>query len=356
MQVISHSSSEYSSPVVLIRKKDGSLRMCIDYRKLNRAIKLSQRPMPMLQSLAGKKFFTTCDLHSGYWQIPLTEQAKELTAFSTMGRHYHFNILPFGLSTASGQFERAMETLFAEYLSKTVYIYLDDILIASDSLEEHFEVLERVFQKLREYNLRLKPSKCAFLTTETEFLVHVISSEGLKTDQAKIAKILDFPVPQSPTDVRSFLGICNYYRKFVRNFSQKSKPLRDVTRTDGWQWTDREQNSFDEMKQVMTSPPVLIQPNIESAMNGSRPFLLYTDASQLGSDGKEHPIAFASKCTSSAESKYAISDLKALALVYALRKFKYFVANSHIVVRTDHQPLVYLFKQANLFQPPFAMG
>ncbi|KAH7704917.1 gagpol and env protein precursor, partial [Aphelenchoides avenae] len=361
MGVISQSSSEYSSPVVLVRKKDGSLRMCIDYRKLNRAIKLSQWPMPnidvMLQSLAGKKFFTTCDLHSGYWQIPLTENAKEYTAFSTMGGHYHFNVLPFGLSTAPGQFERAMEKLFAEDLGKTVYVYLDDILIATDSLEEHFEVLERVLQKLREYNLRLKPSKCAFLTTETEFLGHVISVEGLKTDQAKIEKILSFPVPTSPTDVRSFLGICNYYRKFVPNFSQKSKPLRDVTKADGWQWTEREQNSFDEMKQTMTSPPVLIQPDIESAMNGTRPFLLYTDASkdgvgavlsQLGSDGKEHPIAFASKCTSSAERNYAISDLEALALVYALRKFKYFVANAHIIVRTDHQPLVYLFKQSNL--------
>ncbi|KAH7724395.1 gagpol and env protein precursor [Aphelenchoides avenae] len=361
MDVISHSSSEYSSPVVLVRKKDGSLRMCIDYRKLNRAIKLSQWPMPnidvMLQSLSGKKFFTTCDLHSGYWQIPLTERAKEYTAFSTMGGHYHFNVLPFGLSTAPGQFERAMEKLFAEDLGKTVYIYLDDILIATDSLEEHFEVLERVFQKLREYNLRLKPSKCAFLTTETEFLGHVISSEGLKADYAKIEKILNFPVPMSQTDVRSFLGICNYYKKFVRNFSQKSKPLRDVTKSDGWQWTEREQTCFDGMKQIMASPPVLIQPDIEAAMTGTRPFLLYTDASkdgvgavlsQIGPDGKEHPIAFASKCTSSAESKYAISDLEALALVYALRKFKYFVANAHIVVRTDHQPLVYLFKQANL--------
>ncbi|KAH7707859.1 gagpol and env protein precursor [Aphelenchoides avenae] len=331
MNVISHSSSEYSSPVVLVRKKDGSLRMCIDYRKLNRAIKLSQWPMPnidvMLQSLAGKKFFTTCDLHSGYWQIPLTERAKEFTAFSTMGGHYHFNVLPFSLSTAPGQLERAMEKLFAEDLGKRVYIYLDDILIATDSLKEHFEVLERVFQKLCEYNLRLKPSKCAFLTTETEFLGHVISSEGLKTDHAKIEKILNFP------------------------------SLRDVTKADGWQWTDREQNSFDEMKGAMTSPPVLIQPDIESAMNGTRPFLLYTDASkdgvgavlsQLGSDGKEHPIAFASICTPSAESKYAISALEALALVYALRKFKYFVSNAHIIVRTDHQPLVYLFKQSNL--------
>ncbi|KAH7719684.1 gagpol and env protein precursor [Aphelenchoides avenae] len=361
MGVISPSKSDWSSPVVLVRKKDGSIRMCVDYRKLNKVIKLSQYPMPninvMLQSLVGKKFFSTCDLHSGYWQIPLTPQAKELTAFSTMGGHWEFNVLPYGLSNAPGGFERAMESIFEEDLGKTVFIYLDDILVATETLEEHLQVLEKVLTKLREYNLRLKPKKCAFLKTETAFLGHVISAEGLKTDAEKIEKLLAFPVPKNPTDMRSFLGLANYYRQFVRNFTLLSKPLRDILAAGKWQWTEKEQNAFDELKKRMSSTPVLAQPDIEAAISGEKPFILYTDACkdgvgavlhQVSSDGKEHPIAYASKSCSQAERNYAITDLEALALIFALDKFKYFLLGTHVIARTDHQPLVSLFKRSDL--------
>ncbi|KAH7697125.1 gagpol and env protein precursor [Aphelenchoides avenae] len=335
--------------------------MCVDCRKLNKVIKLSQYPMPninvMLQSLVGKKFFSTCDLHTGYWQIPLTPQAKELTAFSTMGGHWEFNVLPFGSSNAPGGFERAMESIFEEDLGKTVFIYLDDILIATKTLEEHLQVLEKVLTKLREYNLRLKPKKCAFLKTETAFLGHVISAEGLKTDAEKIEKLLAFPVPMNPTDMRSFLGLANYYRQFVRNFTLLSKPLRDILAASKWQWTEKEQHVFDELKRRMSSTPVLAQPDIEAAISGEKPFILYTDAckdgvgavlNQVSSDGKEHPIAYASKSCSQAERNYAITDLEALALIFALDKFKYFLLGTHVVARTDHQPLVSLFKQSGL--------
>ncbi|KAH7710724.1 gagpol and env protein precursor [Aphelenchoides avenae] len=361
MGVIKPSRSDWSSPVVLVRKKDGSIRMCVDYRRLNKVIKLSQYPMPninvMLQSLVGKKFFTTCDLHSGYWQIPLSPKAKELTAFSTLGGHWEFNVLPFGLSNAPGGFERAMETIFDEELGKSVFIYLDDILIATETLEEHLQVVEKVLSKLREYNLRLKPKKCAFLKTETAFLGHVISSEGLKTDAEKIEKILAFPVPKNMTDVRSFLGLGNYYRQFVKNFTLLSKPIRDVLACSQFHWTEKAQNAFDELKRRMSSTPVLAQPDIEAAISGDKPFILYTDASkdgvgavlhQVGSDGKEHPIAFASKSCSKAERNYAITDLEALALIYALDKFKYFLLGTHVIARTDHQPLVSLFKRRDL--------
>ncbi|KAH7723371.1 gagpol and env protein precursor [Aphelenchoides avenae] len=361
MGVIKPSKSDWSSPVVLVRKKDGSIRMCVDYRRLNKVIKLSQYEMPninvMLQSLVGKKFFTTCDLHSGYWQIPLSHKAKELTAFSTLGGHWEFNVLPFGLSNAPGGFERAMETIFEEDLGKTVFIYLDDILIATETLEEHLQVVEKVLTKLREYNLRLKPKKCAFLKTETAFLGHVISSEGLKVDAEKIEKILAYPVPMNATDNRSFLGLCNYYRQFVKNFTLLSKPIRDVLASPQWYWTEKEQNAFDELKRRMSSTPVLAQPNIEAAISGEKPFILYTDASKdgvgavlhhVGLDGKEQPIAYASKSCSKAERNYAITDLEALALIFALDKFKYFLLGTHVTARTDHQPLVSLFKRRDL--------
>ncbi|KAH7711359.1 gagpol and env protein precursor [Aphelenchoides avenae] len=361
MGVIKDSKSEWSSPVVLVRKKDGSIRMCVDYRRLHKVIKLSQYPMPninvMLQSLVGKKSFTTCDLHSGYWQIPLSSKAKELTAFSTLGGHWEFNVLPFGLSNAPGGFERAIEKIFEEDLGKTVFIYLDDILIATDTLEEHLQVVEKVLAKLREYNLRLKPKKCAFLKTETAFLGHVISAEGLKVDAEKIEKLLAYPVPQSMTDVRSFLGFANYYRQFVRNFTLLSKPIRDVLAGSQFQWTDKEQRAFEELKKRMSCTPVLAQPDVEAAISGVKPFILYTDASkdgvgavlhQVGPDGKEHPIAFASKSCSKAERNYAITDLEALALIFALEKFKYFLLGTHVIARTDHQPLVSLFKRRDL--------
>ncbi|KAH7706854.1 gagpol and env protein precursor [Aphelenchoides avenae] len=344
-----------------IRKKDGSIRMCVDYRRLNKVIKLSQYPMPninvMLQSLVGKKFFTTCDLHSGYWQIPLSPKAKELTAFSTLGGHWEFNVLPFGLSNAPGGFERAMEKIFEEDLGKTVFIYLDDILIATDTLEEHLQVVEKVLAKLREYNLRLKPKKCAFLKTETAFLGHVISAEGLKVDAEKIEKLLAYPVPENMTDVRSFLGFANYYRQFVKNFTLLSKPIRDVLACSQFHWTEKEQSAFDELKKRMSCTPVLAQPDVEAAISGEKPFILYTDASkdgvgavlhQVGPDGKEHPIAFASKSCSKAERNYAITDLEALALIFALNKFKYFLLGTHVIARTDHQPLVSLFKRRDL--------
>ncbi|KAH7707236.1 gagpol and env protein precursor [Aphelenchoides avenae] len=340
MGVIKPSKSAWSSPVVLVRKKDSSLRMCVDYRRLNKVIKLLQYPMPninvMLQSLVGKKFFTTCDLHSGYWQIPLSPQAKELTAFSTLGGYWEFNVLPFGLSNAPGGFERAMEKIFEEDLGKTVFIYLDDILIATDTLEEHLQVVEK---------------------TETAFLGHVISSEGLKTDAEKIEKILAYPVPLTPSEIRAFLGFCSYYRQFVRNFTLLSLPLRELLSSSQWQWTEKEQNAFDELKRRMSSTPVLAQPDIEAAISGKRPFILYTDASkdgvgavlhQVGPDGKEHPIAFASKSCSKAERNYAIADLEALALIFDLNKFKYFLLGTHVIARTDHQPLVSLFKRRDL--------
>ncbi|KAH7700597.1 gagpol and env protein precursor, partial [Aphelenchoides avenae] len=327
MGVIKPSESAWSSPVVLVRKKDGSVRMCVDYRRLNKVIKLSQYPMPninvMLQSLVGKKFFTT---------------QKELTAFSALGGHWEFNVLPFGLSNAPGGFERAMEKIFEEDLAKTVFIYLDDILIATDTLEEHLQVVEKVLTNLREYNLRLKPKKCAFLKTETAFLGHVLSSEGLKTDAEKIEKILAYHVPLTPSDIRAFLGLCSYYRQFVRNFTLLSLPLRELLSSIQWQWTEKEQNAFDELKRRMSSTPVLAQPDIEAAISGS----------DHSSYGNEHPIAFASKSCSKAERNYAITDLEALALMFALNKFKHFLLGTHVIARTGHQPLVSLFKRRDL--------
>ncbi|KAH7721714.1 gagpol and env protein precursor [Aphelenchoides avenae] len=229
-----------------------------------------------------------------------------------------------------------MESIFEDELGKSLFIYLDDILLPIETLEEHFQVLEKVLSKLREYNLRLKPKKCAFLKTETAFLGHVTGEDGFKTDAEKVEKIRAFPVPKNPTDMRFFLGLCNYYRQFVKNFTLKSKPLRDVMVDGKWHWAGKEQHVFDDTKDCMSSTPVLAQPDTEAVISGEKPFILYTDASK---DGVGAVLQ---------QRIYAITDLDALASISALDKFKYFLLATHVTARTDHQPLVSLFKRRDL--------
>ena len=232
--IITASNSPWASPVVLVKKKDGSTRFCVDYRKLNWVTRKDSYPLPriddILDKLHGTAYFSTLDLMSGYWQCQLTPVAKEKTAFITFGGLYEFEVMPFGLSNAPSTFQRLMETTLRDLNWKSCLIYLDDVIVFSHTFEEYLYHLAQVFDRLREANLRLKPSKCSFGRQEVNYLGHVISANGILPDPSKIELVRNFPQPKTVRQVRSFLGLANYYRRFVQDFSKIASPLHDLTK------------------------------------------------------------------------------------------------------------------------------
>ncbi|EYC40353.1 hypothetical protein Y032_0618g710 [Ancylostoma ceylanicum] len=361
--IIRKSKSDWASPVVLVRKKDGTLRLCVDYRALNKVTKQDSYPLPtidnVLQSLSGKKFFSTLDLASGYWQIKLSENAKPKSAFTSSEGLYEFEVLPFGLCTSPAVFQRMMDMVLDELGVKDteVFVYID-ILVATDTKEKHFQVLQMVLGAMRKANLRLKPQKCHFLNEKVEFLGHVIQANGVSTDPDKIRKMTDYPTPKNVGELRTFLGMASYYRKFILRFAKIAKCLYELTSTKAeWKWTEDHEQAFAELKKAMSTAPVLGQPNLEGASRGTHPFIIYTDASgsglgavlcQEGADKMLHPLYFASKSLSRAERNYHITDLEALGVVFALKKFHFFIYGLKTIVRTDHKSLTSLFKQSNV--------
>ncbi|WKY07226.1 hypothetical protein Q1695_007004 [Nippostrongylus brasiliensis] len=300
------------------------------------------------------------DLASGYWQIRLSEDAKRKSAFTTSEGLFQFTVLPFGLSTSPAVFQRLMDSVIKglEVEDGEVFVYIDDILIATETLDRHLQVMRLVFDALRKANLRLKPQKCEFLKESVSFLGHRIHKDGVGADLEKIQRIVDYPTPRSVGDLRTFLGMASYYRKFIAGFSAIAKSLYRLTSpNNSWQWGDEEVRSFEALKKAMTTAPVLAQPNVAAAEEGRRPFIIYTDASkdglgavlcQEGDDKLLHPIFFASKGLTKAEKNYHVTDLEALAVVFALKKFHFFIYGLDVVVRTDHQPLTCLFKRTNI--------
>uniref|UniRef100_A0A7I5E5B3 RNA-directed DNA polymerase n=1 Tax=Haemonchus contortus TaxID=6289 RepID=A0A7I5E5B3_HAECO len=360
--IIEKSSSPWAFPIVLVEKKDGSLRLCVDYRELNKRIKQDPYPLPtieaILQSLAGKKFFSTLDLCSGYWQIPLSEKAKEKSAFTTPEGLFQFKVTPFGLSTSPAVFQRLMDNVLHDLLGNEIFCYIDDIIICTETRARHLELLSKVCEKLRKAGLRLKAKKCVLLQTKVAFLGHLIDSEGVHMDPNKVMAVERYPTPTNVKEMRTFLGMASYYRKFCLGFSKHAGILFRLTAAKAkWAWTQEHEEAFKRVKKMICSAPVLAQPDVEAAKNGKRPFVICTDASttglgavlsQEGEDGYLHPIFFASKALSKAERRYHVTDLEALAVVFALRRFHMFIYGLPTTVMTDHQPLTALFQRSNV--------
>ena len=234
--VIRRSTSPWTSPVVLVGKKDGTTRFCVDYRRLNKITKKDAQPLPriddMLDAFRGAKWFTSLDLAAGYWQVPMKEEDIEKTAFITAEGTYEFTIMPFGLCNAPATFQRMMNVIFEDLLFKYIKVYLDDCNIYSNTFEEHLEHLEEVFNRLRKAGLKLKPSKCQFCYPEIKFLGHVIGRDDIKVNPDKIEKVKNFPVPVDKTGLQSFIGLASYYRKFIPEFSKIAKPLTTLFKKD----------------------------------------------------------------------------------------------------------------------------
>ena len=362
------SNSPWASAIVLVRKKDGRLRFCIDLRKLNNRMVKDAYSLPriesILDSLGGAQIFSTLDLKAGYWQVEMAEECKAYTAFTCgpLG-FYECDTMPFGATNAPATFQRLMHDCLGELNMNWCIVYLDDIIIFSDTKEEHLKRLEAVFQKLCAAGLKLKPSKCFFFREEIEYLGHVVSGKGISTNPKKIEAVSKWPTPKTVYDVRSFLGFVGYYRRFIKNFSRITKPIREVitglenqskraAKKTYIEWTDAANAAFEHLKTMCVSTPILAYPDYQL------PFTLHTDSSTDGlgavlyqkQDGKMRVIAYASRSVSKAESNYPAHKLEFLALKWAVcEKFhEYLYGSKSFEVFTDNNPLTYVLTSAKL--------
>ena len=292
------STSPWGAPVLFVKRKDGSLRLCIDYRQLNRATISNQYPLPsideLFDQLHGSQVYSKIDLRLGYHHLTVRENDVSKTAFRTRYGHYEFLVMPFGLTNAPAAFMDLMNRVFSPYLDKFVIVFIDDILVYSGSPEEHAEHLRTVLKILRERQLYTKFSKCQFWLDKVAFLGHVISAEGVSVDPQKIEAIVNWKLPTNVSEVRSFLGLVGYYRKFVEGFSKIATPLTNLLKKDRkFEWSDTCQHSFEELRQRLTTAPVLTLPS------GNGGYVVYSDASRQGlgcvlmQDGRV--IAYASR-------------------------------------------------------------
>ena len=350
--VIRPSASPWSSPVVMVRKPDGSWRFCIDYRKLNSITHRDAYPLPRidatLDSLKGATYFTTLDLTSGYWQVAMAESDKEKTAFSTPQGHFEFNVMPFGLTNAPAMFQRLMECVLAGLSGEECLIYLDDVIVFSVSFKEHLERLARVFGALQKAQLKLKLSKCHFAQREVRYLGHIVSEKGITPDPSKTEAVSSYPPPQNQKELKQFLGLSNYYRRFIPGYANIAEPLNKLLRKDQhklkFQWDASCQTAFDQLKCKLTKAPILSYPDF------TLPFILQTDASDTAiggilsqsHDGHETVICYWSRQLNKAERNFSTVEREALAAVSSIKEFYPYLYGFSFRLVTDHNPLTSL--------------
>lgn len=345
--LISPSMSPFASPILLVKKKDGTWRFCIDYRRLNELTIKNKFPLPvvdeLLDELAGTKYFSKLDLRAGYHQIRMRPTDEEKTAFKTHHGHFQFRVMPFGLTNAPATFQCIMNEVFAPFLRKFVIVFLDDILIYSPSWEDHLKHIKLVLEKLRESQFYAKISKCSFGQTSIQYLGHIISDQGVATDPDKTAVMEQWPLPTTVTELRGFLGLTGYYRKFVQNYSIITKPLTQLLTKKGFQWTHEATTAFNQLKTAMISTPVLALPDF------GLPFTIETDACDSGVGAvlmqRGHPIAYMSKALGIMNSKLSIYEKEFLAVIMAIDKWRQYLQIQPFTILTDHKSLVNLCDQ-----------
>ena len=325
------STSSFASPVLLVKKHDGSMRMCVDYRALNKLTVKDRYPLPHTDELTDRlskaQYLTKLDLRAGYHQVRIHEDDILKTAFITRYGLYEYLVMPFGLCNAPSTFMRMMNDILRPLLDVCVIVFIDDILIYSETENQHHNDVCKVFDLLRQHQLYVKLSKCEFFKHEVEFLGHIVGNGQIKMCPSKVDAILQWPIPSSITDIRSFLGLCNYYRKFIQGFSTIASPLIELTKNDiPFVWSSKQQVAFDQLKHAITSAPVLQLPN------QSYPWILYTDASgyavggvlcQDSGDGMK-PVVFLSHKLSGAELNWAVYEKEFYAIIYCLKQCQWY--------------------------------
>lgn len=359
LNVISPCESPWSSPVLVVGKKDGKPRFCLDSRRLNSVTKKDAYSLPyvseILDNLKNAKYLSSIDLSKAFWQIPIHEPDREKTAFYVPGRGtFMFNVTAFGLTNAPATQQRLVDSLFMPEFELKAFCYLDDVVVVSETFDEHASILLRVLEKLKKANLTVNFAKCQFFRDTLKYLGYVVDCNGLRTDPDKVQAILNYPVPTNRKEVKRFLGTASWYRRFIPNFSTVAGPLNRLTSTKKngppFSWTSEANKSFLDLKTCLIKAPVLACPNFDL------PFEVHTDASDYGVgamlsqvvDGVEHPVAFMSKSLSGAERNYSVTEREALAVLTALEHWRCYLENGRpFTVYTDHSALKWFLSLSN---------
>ena len=351
---IQPSNSPYNSPTCIVPKKPDAqgivkTRMVIDYRGLNQKTIGDAYPLPnicdILDQLGGAKYFSTLDLASGFHQIPMDQDSQAKTAFSTPYGHYEFKRMPFGLKNAPSTFQRLMDQILSGLQGNELFVYMDDIVVYASSLEEHSVKLKKLLGRLKTANLTLQPEKCHFLGKEITYLGHVITQNGVKPDPRKIEAVKNFPLPKTRKNIKQFLGLIGYYRRFIPDFAKLAKPLTFLTKLGvKYIWGQPQQKAFEELRDIILQDPILQYPDF------SKPFLVTTDASDYavgailsqGKIGEDLPVAYASRTLNDAETRYATIEKELLAILFGIENFRPYLYGQKFTLVTDHRPLVWL--------------
>lgn len=347
--VIRESTSQFASPAFLVPKKDGSHRLVINYKALNKGITLEATPTPNVETafshLGQAKFFTLIDLNSAYHQIPLDEESKKFTAFCTEKQLYEWNYMPFGLSSGSMSLVELLTRIFGDITHKFLYAFFDDIVIYSNTFEEHLVHVEEVFKRLRKAGLTANPSKMTVASNRIEFLGHVIHDGRLTLDPERCKPIAEFPKPKNVKQLARFIGMTAFYARFIPNYAQVTAPLNLLKRKDQpFIWSQDQETAFNTLREALSSPPILRMPDF------SKEFTVHTDASRHSVaavlsqtfEGNLHPVAYASRATNDHEKNYAAFELEALGVVFALNKFRTYLEHRKFSLHTDNNALTWL--------------
>lgn len=341
------SLSPYSSPVVMVKKRDGSWRLCVDYRLLNSITIKNKFPMPVIEDLLdelhGAVIFSKLDLRSGYHQIRMNVEDIPKTSFKTHMGHYEYVVMPFGLTNAPATFQNLMNTIFKPHLRKFILVFFDDILVYSKNLDEHVKHLKITFQLLLQHSLFVKLSKCSFATLQVEYLGHVISGAGVATKPQNIAAIVNWPIPPNVSKLRGFLGLTGYYRRFVKDYGKICRPLHELLKKNSFHWSAEHTVAFNKLKEIMTTCPVLALPDF------SKPFVLEADACGSGIGvvlmQAGRPIAYLNKSLGPKATAQSTYEKEALAILEALKKWRHYLLGNPLVIKMDHQSLRFMTTQ-----------
>ena len=336
----------WASNVVLVKKKDGSYRLCVDYRQLNFITYKDSYPLPhidtCLTSMNGAVWFSTLDLRSGYHNIPISEADRDKTAFITRRGCFRYKVMPFGLTCAPSVFQRLMDLVLCGLTYETCLVYLDDIIVFSRDFDSHVERLREIFSRLKSANLKLHMKKCCLFQQRVSFLGHVLTKDGIEVQPEKVEAVRDWPTPRSLTEVRSFVGLCSYYRRFISGFADMAAPLHDLTRKNArFRWGPEQDGAFRQLKRRLMTAPILGMPRDEGT------YYLDADASDVGlgavisqdQDGQEVVLAYSSRILSKQERNYDVTRRELLGIIYGLKTYRQYLLGRQFVIRTDHSAL-----------------